>query len=263
VVDILRVADCQLSVDRIFLGQDRQYGLEAFCCLENQHERNEEGGRPFGRKRLKALGFLDSNVLANWVFIDASLRTARVDRDSLFQTLARYVPSYLLLERLKTDTHIRGFLTTSQLAYAEILSVLVDQFVEEKMHAQGIMARLFERERHSIELTPEDVGDVVKQLAHLTDEFFKAPHEYVRFVGDEYDFREFAKLRTVVRAETYDAILIATASYQKCDYFVTEDGRLRETIKNASWVPMDIQVASVQEYVSIIQQSKKHLATKN
>jgi len=203
---------------------------------------------------LNVTGFLDTSVLANWVFIDASLRTAKVDREALFQVLARYVPSYLLLERVRTDKQLQGMLTTSQLTYAEILSVLVDQFVEEKMHSQGITAKLFQREEHAIQLTAEDVGDIVKQLAHLTQEFFKPPHEYISFVGDEYDFREFVKLRTIVRTETYDAILIATASYQKCAYFITEDGRLREKISNASWVPLDVKVTSVQGYLSIFSQ---------
>lgn len=43
---------------------------------------------------------------------------------------------------MKSDFKARLLLTTTA---TRVLAVLVDQFVEEKMHAQGITAKLFER----------------------------------------------------------------------------------------------------------------------
>jgi len=242
---------------RFFLVANVDYLPEVKSCPNEVVQRGKGEERPSGRRRLNATGFLDTNVLANWAFIDASLRKAKADRTVLFDALPRYVPSYLLLERVRTEKRLQGILTTSQLAYAEILSVLVDQFVEEKMHSQGIAARLFQREEHTIQLSPRDVEDIVKQLVHLSNEFFGPVHPYISYVGDEYDFREFTKMRIIVRTETYDAILIATASYRKCRYFITEDVRLKDKIKNFNWVPMDVKVISVQEYLSILSQQTK------
>ncbi len=202
---------------------------------------------------MNATAFLDTNVLANWIFLDASLKSRGVKKKELFQALPRYVPSYDLMEQVRTDKNLQGILTTSRLAYAEILSVLIDEYVDERMHDQGILAKYFTQERHSVKLTPSDVGDILKQLQHFTTEFI-IPSRFIQFVEDEYENRPLVTLMTILRVETYDAILIATAEFQKCSYFITEDSRLRDTLKRAGYP--HIAAVSAQDYLSRINRKK-------
>ena len=176
-------------------------------------------------------GFLDTNILVNWVFMDAALQTPNADRRELFDLLGRKVPSYKLLQRVKTDKELHGTLVTSHLAYAEIFTVLLDQYVEDRMHAMGIPASDFSRERLSVQLTAVDATQIAKQITHLSNSYFREPNLLIRYVADEYDYVAFASLIAAGRLQTYDAILVATALHEKCGYFITEDTRLREAVK--------------------------------
>lgn len=199
--------------------------------------------------------FLDSNVLANWALLDASIRLRPRTADELLNRLVKQKPSYLLLERVRKDDKLRGILSTSRLAFAEIISVLFEQYLQTRMYNQGIPFKYWQRERDTERLSEADRADMAQQIRHLEREFFNPSNMRINYVNDNYSFDDVARLITYHKIDQYDAILVSTALESGCDYFVTEDTRLHETLRSFKQIAM----IRSQGYLGMIKARAKNL----
>ena len=200
-------------------------------------------------------GFLDSNVLANWLLLDATIRLGKVDRAELFKRLTRQTPSYLLMEAVRTDKRFYGLLTTSRLAFAEIISVILEQAIQKRMYDQGIPFKYWERERFVEKLSRNNRSEISKDIFRLENAFFTS--NQVRYVHDDYSFADFMPLVlrsfNSFRIDQYDAILISTALEHGCKFFITEDQRLRRSVSNFR----GIKLVAAQDYLAAVKGSVK------
>ena len=189
--------------------------------------------------------FLDANVIANWMLLDATISLEPKQKQDLFKRLSKQVPSYRLLERVNVERGLHGTLITSRVALAEIISVLFEQALQKKMYDQGI-PKYWERERHSERLSESERGDIMTQVAHFGEVFYESGK--IGYVDDKYAFWDVTPLVLVHRIDEYDALLISTAIQENCKYFITEDKRLRKALTGFP----NIKTTSAQNYLTNI-----------
>jgi len=203
-------------------------------------------------------GFLDSNVLANWMLLDAQIRLGPVSASKLLNRLVKQKPSYLLLERVRKDNKLKGILSTSGFAFAEVISVLFEQYIQTRMYNQGIPLKYWERERRRERLSLADRTDMAQQIRHLQKEFFDIEDMRIAYVDDDYRFDDVVRLITYHRIDQYDAILLSTAVGSGCDYFITEDMRLRESLPKFERNRHEaVGMISPQRYLGLIDKKQK------
>jgi len=189
------------------------------------------------------------------MILDATIRATPERRTTLLDSLNRQRASYELLEliRSKRPPPKLPRYRTSDLAMAEILSVLLEEYIGKAMFTRGIPFKYWERERHEWPLRYADVKDIYRQLDVFIEAFDVYPNKYISIVKDAYKYPELFNFVLHAKVDTYDAVLLSTALKEKCRYFITDDKRLREKVPKYK----NLKLVSAEDYRS------RFLAAKN
>jgi len=189
-------------------------------------------------------GFLDANVLANWTLLDAVIAIGKYSKNDLLSSLEKEKYSYLLLEEARTNKRFHRCLLSSRLAFGETLSVLIKEYLMNRMKTQGIPFRYMNREAEKLSLTATDRNDLSRQIERLRTQFFEpigtAP---VQYVEDGYEFDDLLVLMMENKVDLYDATLVSTAYRRNCQYFITDDERLRDRFPKKQFHSMSMMSA--------------------
>ncbi|AEA47898.1 PIN domain-containing protein [Archaeoglobus veneficus] len=168
--------------------------------------------------------FLDSNVIANWILIkDFAQKFEELKDDKILnQRLENISYSYTLVEALlETDDYQAK---VSNLTLAEVSHVLYNEILSLKMYRLGIPLTLWSKLRGKHDLTKEEKFLVKETIAKYLGEL----KSKVRVVNDTIDDEIYPKLILEYKLRTHDAILLTTAIFNECSWFITNDREIVE-----------------------------------
>jgi predicted nucleic acid-binding protein len=256
VVYSLRTPVCQLSVDRIFLGQHKQCTLEAFYCQNGDVSRlKEERGKASGRNSLNngraiPLGFVDANILADAILaqniVDEITTQAMREHKGIMEpskeietAFKSYEPArtafqfFLMLRAPKTPMQ---FVLSSNLALLEATSVIADEFVERRLSSKKVV-RHSEGAKAKIRLSDKDRAQIGAGI-----NLFRMRVGHALVIQDKYDFDIANRLVTQFACSARDAILVATALKNECPRFISRDIRLKRKLRRFK----KVEITSIQ-----------------
>ncbi|MGA8856961.1 MAG: hypothetical protein WB643_07325, partial [Candidatus Bathyarchaeia archaeon] len=140
--------------------------------------------------------------------------------------------SYLLMEDVRKTGRTKYFVSTSRLAFAEVLSVLIREYEMNRARALGVAYQYLNREGRKTTLTPDDRNDLSSRIEKFAKAFFEpASSSPIQYVDDNYQTDDVLKLIIEHKIHLNDAILVSTAFWTTCHYFITEDENLRNSLK--------------------------------
>ena len=177
--------------------------------------------------------FVDSNVLANWMLIDAAVQEIGDSATELLKAKAgRKYPSYVLLEKLrKTSGQSPIGFGTSRFAVAETIRVILDEYIKRRIDDKGIPYQYWEFVIKQEKLSDQDKEDLFKQVLRFFTIFRKPSTKMILRFHEGHDLNDVHDLIVSTRLSATDAFLVSQAIHGGCTYFVTEDEPLRRLLK--------------------------------
>ncbi|RLI83988.1 hypothetical protein DRP07_02480 [Archaeoglobales archaeon] len=174
--------------------------------------------------------FIDANVIAYWLFIGRITKGKRdTKRKEILERYKKLKQAYDFIDFI-TKRKTEGYtFITSKLALSEVITVLSDFIISEKMSLNGIVTIYWPRYKKDFLLNDEEFRDfqdditqrinfISSKLDGVVDDKLLELENYPYFVG-------------VLGLLTQDAILLNTAIKKESNYFVTMDRDLLELDK--------------------------------
>jgi len=194
--------------------------------------------------------FIDSNVIANWILVNARYREINKIEDETesekelkrFEEKLKKYPyqknSYDFLQHLSKNKHNYVFFV-SQLVLNEVFSVILEEYVAKKLIAEGIPIRFWSKDwkqyKEKTQLPNEYSVDIVNGINNFIDTFLDEPIIYAK---EKYDRKSIVEFIIGFKCDTHDASICAIAIANKCKYLITEDSRLRDQLKKCEIIKL-------------------------
>lgn len=158
------------------------------------------------------------------------LITEDMKKKEILEDLDSYVKnSYLLIEKIKnTEIKSRQFFI-SGIVFSEVFSVIGDQYRLEYLKKRNIPVRYWIKMINDVKIPDEYLVQIQEEIDRFYKIFFKTKKI---FEIDEFYFDDAGLLIWIYKCNTHDALVLAQAIHGKCDYFITEDRRLRDKLRN-------------------------------
>ncbi len=191
---------------------------------------------------IRIRAFIDSNVIANWMLIDAAIQEIGQEGEAALSALRERTevinrwPSYRVLEEYGLPIYRTKFeFGISAFAFAETSRVILDEYINGILHDRIHVPIQFITKalRKKVRLSPEEEHDLTLQVARFLTIFFEPKNEILAWF-EGCDFATASILITSARISTTDAYLVGSGLYNKCNYFVTEDEALRRLMKETN-----------------------------
>lgn len=170
--------------------------------------------------------FLDTNVFVDWILFKNKMN--RLENGVFEERYKNIASSFKLIENIINEKYKNVEAITSELAVAEIFSVLYEDAVNLKLYEQAIPTKYWtwKTVRKQNLLTEDEANELYYSIMKRIDELFG--EEKVIMVEDSYNQEILAYLTLRLGISSHDAILLTTAIEEDCDYFITRDTRLKE-----------------------------------
>ena len=174
--------------------------------------------------------FIDSNIVVDWLLIRRVGFRRKVRRGLLQKRLEKMYDSYLLVQGVLNQQYPDVTFITSILAINEVFHAIHEEQLYKKLYLEGAPFVTWPRYRDSVELGEEEESELLDYVLDNINDLFK--EDLIKLVDDHNDDLELCAYITVkFRLRTQDAILVATALQENCNYFTTRDTDLLDGVQ--------------------------------
>jgi predicted nucleic acid-binding protein len=154
--------------------------------------------------------------------------------------------SFEFLEKIK-NTKSRHSFFVSELVFNEVFSVILEEYIARKLISKNIPIRFWTKNwnyyKGKTQLEEADEADIVNAMNEFFEIFIN--HNKIKMAVEKYDEFSISYLIVRLKVDTHDASIVAIGVANKCKFLITEDGRLRKTVKRSGF--KKIQLISSQE----------------
>lgn len=174
--------------------------------------------------------FIDTSILANWMLfkekkIEERTKISNLISSKKFNLIEK---SFKLLDYLERNPKLNVFVS-SELVISELFTVMKQQSRADLFYNLGIPIRYVGK--INLDLTHKEVLDVNRLIFIFFEDISK--RKGIEFlIAEEIDLGLVSELIVEHNVQTPDALLVSIAINNKCDYFITVDNHLIESLKN-------------------------------
>lgn len=178
--------------------------------------------------------FLDTNVIVQYIIFNQLLnRKESIEKGT--PSYQRYEMAHKLVAKIIEFKSDDVLFFISLLIRAEFYYALLEEYKCREMYKGGIPLSSWHINKGKIKLKNEHKGDIntaiskfeLKNIADASDKEKKK----IWSSWDIYNYPLISALAYGYDIKSHDSILISTAIFNQCDYFITLDQRLRDKFK--------------------------------
>jgi len=179
--------------------------------------------------------FIDTNVIVNWLIVSSALKTkgaiSEKEKKKLLKNLKNKVKkSYDLLEKIRTGNEKKITFYISYTEWSEIFSGIGMEYRSRILKEKGVPLRYWTSMIYDIKLFDKDLDEILKEINSFYIEFIET-HK-IEETFDQAPLMDIGNLIWKYKCSTQDALILSQAITERCQYFISEDQRLRRQLKN-------------------------------
>jgi len=224
--------------------------IEDLVVDKEDQEEGNLSGKNFGNKGVIVVkAFIDSNVIANWVLVNAKYKEIHKIKKKIKKKkeLKRFEEeleeysyqknAYNFLENLRKNNR-KNIFFVSALVFNEVFSVILEEYVTRTLISKGIPTRFWSKNwkiyKEKTELSNDDSNDIVHGINDFIHIFVNK--DIIKQAEEKYDKQTIVNLIIGFKCDTHDASICAIAVSNKCGYLITDDSRLKERLKECEMI---------------------------
>lgn len=182
--------------------------------------------------------FLDTNVIIHYIIYEQLLkRKESIDKGT--PSHQRYEAMHKLVKKIiefKDDTHM---FFISLLVRAEFYYALFEEHKCREMYKGGIPLSSWQINKNKVKFKDdflEDINLVIFEFEKNIEDAGKKKKKKIWSSWDVYNYGFISWLAYKYNIKSHDAILLSTAIFNRCKYFVTSDKRLRDKFEKEKFI---------------------------
>ena len=174
--------------------------------------------------------FIDASVLADWIIVKLDYKSKKRDSQVILNYKSRNhraYCSYQIIENIRTKIQDYNFYV-SHLSLMEVISVIFEKYIIDEMTRNSISLKYFWKYRNDIKLPDEVIREIYKEIRSFYKVFISK--NKIRLTN-ELNHNQCKHLICRYNLQTHDAILLSEAYFVNCEYFLTNDHHLIQSIR--------------------------------
>lgn len=173
---------------------------------------------------------MDTNVIVQYIiFNQLSKRKEKLQKGT--PSYERYEMAHKLIKKVIDFDNEKVLFFISLLVRAEFYSALFEEYKCREMYKGGIPLGFWHITKNKVKLEDEHRNEINIAIAEFENQNVSEAKNKIWSSWDVYHYPLISEFASRYNIRSHDSILISTAMFNHCDYFVTLDKRLIDTFK--------------------------------